>query len=212
MVEHLIGDRWFNSVTIIILIIGTVEGWKRGFSVELLNLIRWGLIAVVSALYYEEVSGGLLDYISIDIVILNIISYLLIGLFIWVLISLIKKIIGEKPVSAEVFGWTENPLGAMAGLVKAFLIILVCFAIINPITFNSNGTQHNGDKPQNKMYSGMEIIKEQVLKKSVIGGIVSERLAFLMITKPVKPLNKKIEKLTPKDRLEKELNEVIEKK
>ena len=120
---------WVDLVVIGLLIIGVLRGRKRGMSEELLDLLKWLLIVVVAAQFYQAIG----DLIAVNSMFSRLSWYLgiyvAIILAIKIIFSLIKKRIGEKLVGSDIFGRAEYYLGMSAGAVRYACVIIVIMAV-----------------------------------------------------------------------------------
>src|SRR5262245_40839104 len=121
---------WFDFVVLVVLGIGVFQGRKRGMSEELLGLLEWLAIVVLSALAYRPL--GRMIAISADMTLLMAYTsaYLLSVIIIKFLFSRIRKMVGEKLVGSDLFGGAEFYLGMLAGTVRCSCVLLVILALL----------------------------------------------------------------------------------
>ena len=118
-----------DLIFLVLLIVGTYSGYKRGFILEVL-----GIIAIFAGLYgalkllrfaLELVIGYLPGYSSIVPFVIFIILFVLIIIAINILGKVLKKFI-----DATVFGSFDNVAGAIAGFfLWSFLISLILWML-----------------------------------------------------------------------------------
>lgn len=118
-------------VLVVALLIGFFQGKKRGMSEELLDLFKWLVIVVVSALAYPIVGNWLTRFTPINQLWGSIISYVAIAVALAAVFGWIKTAMGKKIVGSDVFGGMEYYLGALSGMMRAFCIVFVLISILN---------------------------------------------------------------------------------
>jgi uncharacterized membrane protein required for colicin V production len=133
MIMHLanITFNWFDLVAAGALLLGAVFGRKKGLSEELLPLFQWLAVVVVGALYYEPIGRFLAGYTQLSLLVAYVLSYIAIIAFHMLLFNFVKRAVGDKLVSSDVFGRYEYLLGMGAGFLKAAALILVFLALMN---------------------------------------------------------------------------------
>lgn len=122
---------WFDAAVVIMVGIGLFVGKKRGMSNELLDLFCWLLMVVVPALYYSHLAKGLSKLASLSLYHSNLICYIFIAIVIKIIFSYIKRAVGEKLVGSDIFGRAEFYLGALAGGLRFFCMVVMFVAIMN---------------------------------------------------------------------------------
>ncbi len=122
---------WFDAVVVIMVGAGLFVGKKRGMSNELLDVFCWLMMVVVSALYYKPLAELLSRLASLSLFHSSIICYLAIAIFIRIIFGYIKRAVGEKLVGSDLFGRAEFYLGALAGALRFFCMVVMFVAIMN---------------------------------------------------------------------------------
>src|SRR2546422_6690284 len=102
---------WVDLVIVGLLIIGVLRGRKRGMSEELLDLLKWLLIVVVAAQFYQPVGDLFAGNSMFSRLSWYLAIYVTMILAIKIIFSLIKKRVGEKLVGSDIFGRAEYYLG-----------------------------------------------------------------------------------------------------
>jgi len=103
--------------------------------------------------------------------------------------ALIKKAMGEKLISSEVFGRTEFYLGMMAGMVRWCCMLMMGLALLNARHFNQAEIKADV-KYQNDVYGStffpkLYSIQAQVFEHSLTGPWIKDNLGFLLIKSTV---------------------------
>lgn len=122
---------WFDLVVVVALCAGAIVGRRKGLSEELLPVFLWLAVVVVGGLYYEPVGRFVAGYAQVTLLTGYVTSYIGIIVFHAVLFSWLKRFVGEKLVSSDVFGRLEYSLGMVAGGLKAACLLVVFLALVN---------------------------------------------------------------------------------
>src|SRR5262245_28319833 len=101
------GVSWMDLVTVVIIGAGVVRGRKRGISEELLDVIKWVLILVAAAYIYEPLGSMLASSTVFSLLSCYVAVYATIVAILLLLFSFIRKQVGDKLVSSDVFGDAE---------------------------------------------------------------------------------------------------------
>jgi uncharacterized membrane protein required for colicin V production len=128
---NLMGFNWFDLVFLAVITAGVLVGRRRGMSCELLDLIQWLTIVLVSGLAYPFVGAKLAQFMGVSLTVASILGYLSIALGVFILFYVIKRLTGEKLLGSDTFGCTEYYLGMVAGGLRFFLILLFALALFN---------------------------------------------------------------------------------
>jgi hypothetical protein len=103
--------------------------------------------------------------------------------------ALIKKSVGEKLVSSEVFGRSEFYLGMLGGMVRFSCMVITAMALLNARSFNQAEIRADV-KYQNDVYGStffpkLYTIQSQVFQGSLTGPWIKNNLGFLLIESTV---------------------------
>lgn len=123
--------NWFDLVAVIMLVIGFIRGRKRGMSEELLDVLQWLIIVVVSALLYAPLGKFVSSFTHMSLLLSYITSYVVIAIAIKLVFTVIKRGVGEKIIGSDVFGSMEYYLGTVAGAVRYLCMLIFAMAILN---------------------------------------------------------------------------------
>lgn len=124
-----------NSLDIILaifLIIGLIQGLRKGFFIELASLV--GLIlGVVGAIYFSHiVAGFLVSFTSWEEQTLNLVSFAVTFIGIVIIVSLIARIL-TKAADIVALGVLNKLMGSLFGLIKTAFFLSVLLLFINSI-------------------------------------------------------------------------------
>src|SRR5438874_6438005 len=126
-----LGFNWFDLCVLAVLIVGIIVGRKRGMSLELLSVLQWLAIVIVSAIACAPLGKMLADFMVISPVVTYSAAYLFTAIAIKFLFYMIRRMAGEKLVSGTIFGNLEYYLGMVAGLVRFACIVVFGLALLN---------------------------------------------------------------------------------
>lgn len=178
--------NWFDLLVLVVLILGLIRGRKRGMSVELLDVLQWLTIVVVSALAYRPAGDFLASYVSIQRLFAYLTSYLVVVGVIFILFKLIRRAVGEKLVGSDIFGRMEYYFGMVAGMLRFFCILLVGLALFNAY-YISDAEMAAEVKRQAKEFGGsitrptLGTTQSAVFRESVVGPLIKKHLGNQLI-------------------------------
>ena len=124
-----------NSLDIILgifLVIGLIQGLRKGFFIELASLV--GLIlGVVGAIYFSQiVAGFLISFTSWEEQTLNLVSFAVTFIVIVIIVSFIARIL-TKAADIIALGVLNKLMGSLFGLIKTAFFLSVLLLFINSI-------------------------------------------------------------------------------
>ncbi|MEX0997063.1 MAG: CvpA family protein [Flavobacteriaceae bacterium] len=124
-----------NSIDIVLgifLLIGLIQGFRKGFFVELASLL--GLVlGVVGALYFSHfVSGFLEKFTNWNEQTLHLLAFVLTFIGIVILVSLLAKAL-TKTLDLIALGLVNKLLGSLFGVLKTAFFLSVLLLFINSI-------------------------------------------------------------------------------
>src|SRR5688572_6622827 len=98
---------WPDLVVIALLALGFWRGRKRGMSNELLPLIKLLIIVIAGSFVYKPAGEWFRSAAGIDRWVANFLVYLTFAFVMHLIFSWIKRGVGEKLVSSDIFGSME---------------------------------------------------------------------------------------------------------
>ena len=188
---------WVDLAVLVVVIAGIFRGRKRGMSEELLDVIKWVSVLVVTALLTRPAGQMLSDASVFSLLSCYIFTYTLIVISLKLLFGFIRKQMGDKLVSSDFFGSAEYYLGMVAGAIRYTCVVIVVFAFINAryyspeeIAEDARVQQHNfGDI----RFPTWAALQDQVFNKSACGTITRNFIPFCLIP-PTPPETKSLAK------------------
>ncbi|MFO1477367.1 MAG: CvpA family protein [Verrucomicrobiota bacterium] len=178
--------NWFDLLVVVVLLVGLSRGRKHGMSEELMSVLKWLAIAFGCAFLYQPIGTAIASPTSVFNTLSGyIMAYLGVALAITAVFALLKKVTGEKVVSADAFGRTEFYLGMMAGMVRFACMLVAALALLNARNYNQSEIQKD-IKYQNDMYGSnffpkLYTVQSQVFISSLSGSWIKQNLGFLLI-------------------------------
>lgn len=125
-----------NVIDIIILICcvpALIQGFRKGFISQAVALVSLVLGAWLAFKFSEPVGEWIKGIADVNGVILQVISFTLIFLAVYLALLLLGKL-AQKVVKVVMLGWLDRLLGMTFGLLKVLLIIglvIICIDAIN---------------------------------------------------------------------------------
>lgn len=124
----------FAAIAIILLFLA--RGIWAGFSRQLASLAGLILGYIFAGRYYEQISPKLSFLVSSP-PLRFLLTYVLLFLAVF-LAAVALGIVLKKVMSLSLLGWFDRTLGGLFGLVKAGLVVSVCFMVLSGILADSN--------------------------------------------------------------------------
>jgi uncharacterized membrane protein required for colicin V production len=188
---------WFDLIAVALLVTGAVRGRKHGLSEELIPMLRWLAVVAVAAVLYRPIGQFIEQHTLLSKLSSYLSAYLGCVLFVLIAVSIIKKLAGGKPISAERFGKCEYYLGICAGVVTVGCIMIVALSFLNARKFTSAEIQarkaYDLDVYGSSFFPSLDSVQSFVFKKSLVGDTV-QRYASSALIEPTKPESKKIQR------------------
>lgn len=169
--------NYFDIIFGIILIIFGIEGYKRGFFRETLNLVGMILILYISFLLMEKVGNILLVHLpflslsiigveieSLNIFFYQVLSFILLSIILYIVLNFILTVTG---LLSKVIGLNKflilpfRLLGAVAGVVSGY-IVLFLFLLVFSIPLNSKFEKFSDSVLQKHILNNKILFVEKV--------------------------------------------------
>ncbi|RJY08477.1 CvpA family protein [Aurantiacibacter aquimixticola] len=118
----------FDIIVLLIVGVGAVGGFLRGFVQEVLSLASW-LLAVLAIRYlHTDLSAAIFDYIGSPIT-ASILAFALLLLIPYAAMKLIARVAGRKSRDS-VLGPIDRVLGFGFGAIKGIIIVVIAFSLL----------------------------------------------------------------------------------
>ena len=112
----------FDYAVLTVLGLSLLWGLLRGFVRELVSMLGWVAAFVFSMLFTQRLAGMMPP--SLGPLLGSLIAFLAIFIGVWVVSGFIGLVL-SKIVQAAGLGWTNRLLGALLGLVRGAIMVLV---------------------------------------------------------------------------------------
>ena len=208
--------NWFDVLVVLVIVIGMLRGRTRGLSQEVIDMFKWLLIVVVSAYVYEP-GGTMLAQKTVFSLLYSFVAvYIVTALLIKIVFGMIKRQIGEKLTSSDVFGKAEYYMGMFGGAVRYACILVFCMAILNARQYSPQEVASWNKMEQDNFgtslcptFSGLQ---ETVFNKSFTGQMTKTYLQGFLIKPTPSEAKDIVNASTPGRKRERMIDEVMGKK
>ncbi len=179
--------NWFDIFVLVWLVMGIFRGRKRGMSEELLTLLQWIGIVLVSALLYKPLGDFLHSMMKASLSLLTtyIITYLLLAGVITGIFLLIQRGIGGKLIGSDIFGKSEYYLGMPAGMLRFALMLIFGLALLNARLYSREEIlayhKFQQENYGSDFFPGLQELQATVFEKSIVGPPIHKYLNILLI-------------------------------
>ena len=206
---------WIDVLVLIALLVGFTRGRKRGMSVELLDVLKWLLVVVVAGHVYEPVGQMLSESTPFNNLFCYVAVYLLVIVLFMALFSWIRPRLGDKLVSADVFGTGEYYLGMAAGAFRYACIILIFLALMNARQYTPQEVRDENAFQETNFgairFPTLISFQNAVFEHSFTGSMARNYLSTYLI-RPTVPEEKGLSKNPVARARERMVNEVLDKR
>ena len=176
---------WFDLLALALLVTGAMLGRKHGMSEELLPSIRWLTIVPVAAIFYKPLGKALSTFGNFSLLAAYLGAYFACALGVFVCFSILKRVIGGKPISSERFGKSEYYLGICAGTVRVGCMMIVVLAFLNARGFSQEELRRRQAYVQDvygsDFFPSLETVQSFVFQRSFVGGSLKHYAGSLLI-------------------------------
>ena len=179
---------------------------------EVLDLLQWLAIVAVGSLVYRPVGNFLIQNTLFSPVSCYVAAYTLVIVVIKSLISLVKRQVGEKLMSSDVFGRGEYYLGMVGGALRYGCMMIVCMAFLNARYYSPQERLQMARFQENNFgdirFPTLASMQDTVFQHSVVGQLTQRYLSRCLIA-PSAPRRDTFPEIFGHAR-ERQLNEVLE--
>jgi uncharacterized membrane protein required for colicin V production len=177
--------NWVDLTVVGFLFVGILRGRKRGMSEELLDLIKWTLIVIIGAFFYQPGGSFLAQNSMFSPLTCYLSVYSFIVLFLMLIFSFIRRSVGEKLVGSDTFGSAEYYLGMTGGLLRYACIVIVGMALLNARHYDPEeiaaSAQYQQDNFGSSFFMTLPDLQREVFISSVIGHLAYNHLQPVFI-------------------------------
>lgn len=177
--------NWFDAVVVLVLGFGIFRGRKNGMSKEILPMFQWLAVIFVCGLFYSMVAQFLVRWAYLSELAANLAAYVILALIVFFIFSLLKRTVGLKLFSSNIFGDAEYYLGMPSGMVRFACILLFALAFLNARHYTTAQIRA-ADNYQARWYGAhyfpnLYNVQTEVFEKSFSGHYIKDYLGVLLI-------------------------------
>lgn len=118
----------FDIIVLVLVGVGAIGGFLRGFVQEVLSLASWVLAVFAIHYLHTDLTAAILDFMGSPIS-AGILAFALLLLIPYAAMKLISRIAGRK-ARASVLGPIDRVLGFGFGALKGVIIVVVLFSLL----------------------------------------------------------------------------------
>lgn len=206
--------NWVDLTVVAVLVAGLAAGRRRGMSQELLDLLKWVTVVTVAGLLYEPLGAYLAEWAALGLLVCYWAAYGLLALTVLLVFSVLRRAVGEKLVSSDLFGRGEFYLGMLAGATRHACVVIAVLALINGRLYTPEELRQAAAYQQQEFGSvllpTLGELRQQIVVHSYTGRLVTRHLSAVLI-RPTSPKERlaALEEHVVRAR-QRQLNEVLE--
>ena len=182
--------NWFDAALLAILGFGLFRGRKNGMTKEVLPMLEWLTLVVVSGLGGAIVAQLYTNACGLGKLASGLLGYLTLALLVFVIFSGVKKTLKPRLTGSNLFGHGEYYLGMPSGMIRYFCILIFALALLNARFYTAGEIEQTQIYNQRwyggGIYSGdyvpdLHAVQESVFKESFTGPYIKHYLGALLI-------------------------------
>jgi hypothetical protein len=182
--------NWFDIVVVAVLFVGYARGRKHGMSKELLLVLKWVTVVLVSAIAYEPFGFWLDSLMHIGKLASYLIAYCVTAVFILLVFAYLNSTVGRKLAGTDAFGKGEFYLAMPAGVLRFACVLIALLALLNARLYRTAeikaSTKYDQENYGSSFFPRLYAIQDDVFEKSFTGPQIKKYMSFLLI-KPTSP-------------------------
>jgi len=182
--------NWFDILVVIVLVVGYSRGRKHGMSKELLQVMKWMTVVLVSAIGYEPLGLWLDSTIHLGRLTSYVISYCFVAVLVLLLFTFLSESLERKLAGSDAFGKSEFYLGMPAGVLRFACIMLAILALLNARLYSTAEIKamqkFQNDNYGSQFFPTLSSVQADVFDESFIGPQIRKYMGFILI-KPTSP-------------------------
>jgi Colicin V production protein len=182
--------NWFDVLLLIVLLVGYSRGRKHGMSKELLQVVKWVAVVLVSAIAYEPLGLWLDSMMQLGKLTSFVIAYSITAVFTLLLFAYLNTTVGRKLAGSDTFGKGEFYLAMPAGMLRFACVILALLALLNARLYRTAEIKamqkFQMDNYGSQFFPTLASIQVSVFEESFTGPQIRKYISFLLI-KPTYP-------------------------
>ncbi len=123
--------HWLDIIALVTLGWGFQRGRRHGISGELLYLLQWIAIVIVSGIFHRNAGERLAHWMHISPNTGRVMVYIILAFVVKGVFNVIHRAVGNKLVSRDFFGKTEYYLGMITGMGRMACILVAALALLS---------------------------------------------------------------------------------
>jgi uncharacterized membrane protein required for colicin V production len=178
--------NWFDLVVVVWLIVGIFRGRKHGMSQELLPLVQWIAIIVVTSLANPPLARLMVRYTGLTLLPCAIFCYVFVACAVYGLLGKLKKKLDDTFQEGDYFGGGEYYLGMTSGIIRFACVLIALLAMMNSRII-TKAEREATLKMQKANFEDVRFptygeVQNTILLESATGNFVRAYLAQFLIT------------------------------
>jgi hypothetical protein len=182
--------NWFDIVVVVVLLIGYARGRKHGMSKELMVVMKWIAVVLISAIGYEPLGLWLDSVMQLGKLASFLLAYTFIAVCILLVFTYLNSTIGQKLAGSDTFGKGEFYLAMPAGMLRFACVLIALLALLNARQYGTSEikaqVKYDEYNYGSSFFPHLYAIQDEVFEKSFTGPQIRKYLSFLLI-KPTFP-------------------------
>jgi uncharacterized membrane protein required for colicin V production len=205
--------NWVDFAVVVTLVVAVFRGRKHGLSEELLPLFRnLGMVAA-AGFCYQPVGQFVAESTVFSLLNSYRAAYLALVLAVYVFFKIVKKAVGDKLLTSDLFGGFEYYLGMIAAVLRFATVVLMFFAVLHSRAYSEKELAEFEKQQEFNLGTirlpSLSSLQHDVFAQSVSGRLVRDNLPFLLIVSTA-PEDKSLRDSEVHKRRENDVNNVIE--
>ncbi len=164
---------------------------RKGLPVELLPVARWLTVVLVGAVVYKPIALFFVGLTNISFTTAAVWTYIVVTFGVVMAFVGLKTAIQRTLESSTFLGKADQPLGMVAGGVKALFVIVAVMAVLNTQKSSAAQLAANARMQQDSFgdisFPTPSRLQHDMVAESWFGGLVSSRASFLLIDPAAAP-------------------------
>lgn len=182
--------NWVDLTFVAVLVAGLAAGRRRGMSQELLDLLKWLAVVAVAGFCYEPLGAYLAEWAALSLLTCYWVAYGLLALTVLLVFSVLRRAVGQKLVSSDLFGRGEFYLGMLAGALRYACVVVAVLALIHGRLYTPEELRRAIAYQQQEFGSVVVPtfgeLRQQILVHSRLGRLAAQHLGAVLI-RPTSP-------------------------
>jgi uncharacterized membrane protein required for colicin V production len=177
--------NWFDIVVLIVLFLGYLRGKKHGMSQELMLVMSWIAVVLISAIAYRPLGQWADSMLHIGPLASFLLAYSFTAIVIALVFLYLKNTVGTKLLGSDTFGKAEFYLAMPAGMLRFACVLIALLALLNARQYRTaeinDMKKFQMDNYGSQFFPTLSSVQADVFENSFTGPKVREYIGFLLI-------------------------------